>query len=71
MSSSQSRLKSSYIITETDTGALRDLCEESLVLVHIGVRLVPGVVGVPHRHLRCRGEGHHGGGLDVLLHVGR
>jgi len=40
------------------------------VLVHVGVALVPGVVGVTHRHLGGGGQGHHGRGLDVLLHVG-
>ena len=39
------------------------------MLVHVGVTLVPGVVGVPHGHLGGGGEGHHGR-LDVGLHVG-
>ena len=46
------------------------LCQQPLVLVHVGVALVPGVVGVTHGHLGGGGQGHHGRGLDVLLHVG-
>ena len=49
---------------------LSSLCQQSLVLVHVGVTLVPGVVGVAHGHLGGGGQGHHGRGLDVLLHVG-
>ena len=46
------------------------LCQQPLVLVHVGVTLVPGVVGVAHGHLGGGGQGHHRRGLDVLLHVG-
>ena len=49
---------------------LSSLCQQSLVLVHVGVTLVPGVVGVAHGHLGGGGQGHHGRGLDILLHVG-
>ena len=59
-------------ITEAQTlvMTLSSLCQQSLVLVHVGVTLVPGVVGVAHGHLGGGGQGHHGRGLDVLLHVG-
>lgn len=40
------------------------LCLKSLVLVHVSVRLVPGVLGV-HGHSLAGGQSHHG--FDVLI----
>ena len=57
-------------ITEPGRTAAGWLCQQSLVLVHVSVRLVPRVLRVGHRHLGGGGERHHGGRLDVLLHVG-